>query len=168
MLDKGSEIRPDGQSLGLPDYLVWLGNQLTASAVGAFGTLGVGFLEARVLIVLGRRPNLIATSLVQHLGVDRSAISRALQQLKSAGMVVADDLRRLSLSDAGWAKYKEVEAIANERLARLTADLADADLQQLLILLLRLHRNVPHLLEFKGDRPAGGRGRRAGHAALRE
>src|SRR6478609_1764689 len=94
MPDRESEIRPDGRSLGLPDYLVWLGNQLTATAVGAYATLGVGFLEARILFALGRAPDQPAASLVQHLGVDRAAISRALQQLRSAGMIALDDQRR--------------------------------------------------------------------------
>jgi len=161
MLDKDPEVRPDGKTLGLPDYLIWLGNQLTATAVGAYATLGVGFLEARVLFVLGRSPDLIATSLVQHLGVDRAAISRALQQLRDSGLIVADDQRRLSLSDAGRAKCAEVVAISDERLALLTAGLAEPELEQLLKLLQRLHQNVRELFVLNSQLTgAGGRPRR--------
>jgi DNA-binding MarR family transcriptional regulator len=161
MLDRESEILPDGRSLGLPDYLVWLGNQLTATAVGAYATLGVGFLEARILVALGRNPDLLAASLVQQLGVDRSAISRALQQLKGAGMVIVDEQRRLSLSQAGWLKRAQVAEVYDERLAGLVAGLTEPELEQLLGLLKRLHRNVPQLFVLNRDLTSpGGRRRR--------
>ncbi|MGZ3273948.1 MAG: MarR family winged helix-turn-helix transcriptional regulator [Caulobacteraceae bacterium] len=167
MIDKESEIRPDGKSLGLPDYLIWLGNQLTATAVGAYATLGVGFLEARILFAVGRIPNLPAASLVQRLGVDRAAISRALQQLRSAGMILADDHRRLSLSDAGWVQYAEVVRISDARLARFTAGLTEPELEQLLGLLQRLHQNVPELSVLNGHLVAtGGRARHTDRTAL--
>lgn len=167
MLEKDSEIRPDGASLGLPDYLIWLGNQLTATAVGAYGTLGVGFLEARILVALGRAPNLLAKSLVQQLGVDRAAVSRALQGLRSAGMIVADPERRLSLSASGWDKHRQVVGISGERLARLTAGLEKAELEYLLALLQRLHQNLPELFLFNRHLVAvGRRARRPGRAAL--
>jgi len=167
MSDKDSDVRPDGKSLGLPDYLIWLGNQLTATAVGAYATLGVGFLEARILLALGQHPNLLAATLVEHLGVDRAAISRALQQLRGAGMIVADDRRRLSLSDAGWINRTQVVRIAEERLSRFTAGLAEAELEQLLGLLQRLHQNMPELFAFNGQlTAAGGRSRWPGHPAV--
>lgn len=144
-------MRPDGRSLGLPDYLIWLGNQLTATAVGAYATLGVGFLEARILLTIGHYPDLLAASLVEHLGVDRAAVSRALQQLRSAGLILVDDRRRLSLSDAGWASRAAVVRIFDERLTRLTAGLAEAELEQMLALLQRLHQNVPELFAFNAD-----------------
>ena len=162
MLHRESEIRPDGKSLGLADYLIWLGNQLTATAVSAYATLGVGFLEARILSALGRNPDLLAASLVQHLGVDRAAISRALQQLKGAGMIVADDQRRLSLSDAGWTTHRQVVGVSEERLTRFTAGLAEPELEQLLGLLQRLHQNVPQLFVLNSQlAAAGGKARRA-------
>lgn len=166
MLEKDSELRPDGASLGLPDYLIWLGNQLTATAVGAYATLGVGFLEARILAALGRSPDLLATSLVQHLGVDRAAISRALQQLRGAGMIVADSQRRFCLTCSGWEKHRQVIEISNERMARLASGLAEADLEYLLGLLQRLHQNVPELsLLNRHLIAAGRRARRSSLAA---
>jgi DNA-binding MarR family transcriptional regulator len=162
MTDKAPEIRPDGRSLGLADYLVWLGNQLTATGVFAYGALGVGFLEARILVAIGRHPDLQSASLVHHLGVDRAAVSRALQQLKGAGMILTDDQRRLSLSEAGWAKQAEVVRVADERLARFTAGRSQDDLERLQDLLQRLHQNVTELYVLNGQLAAGGRGRRPG------
>jgi DNA-binding MarR family transcriptional regulator len=147
--------------------LVWFGNQLTATAVRAYGNLGVGFLEARILLALGRNPQLVATNLVQHLGVDRAAISRAVQQLRSAGMIVDDDQRRLSLSYAGWAKHGQVVGVSDERLVRFTAGLSELELEQLLGFLQRLHENVPQLFLLNIDLAATeGRTRRPGGAAL--
>jgi DNA-binding MarR family transcriptional regulator len=137
--------------------LVWLGNQLMATAVGAYATLGIGVLEARILFALGRRPNLLAASLAHQLGVDRAAISRALQPLRGAGLIVSDDERRLALSDAGWAKRTEVVAISDERLNRFTAGFTETELEQLLELLLRLQRNVPELSVFNGKLAAANR-----------
>jgi len=155
MLEKEPGIRPDGKSLGLPDYLIWLGNQLTATAVGAYATLGVGFLEARILLSLGHNPDLPAASLVEHLGVDRAAVSRALQQLRGAGLIVADDRRRLSLTDQGWDTRAEVVRVFDERLARFTAGVAETELERLLELLQRLHQNVPQLFIFNAELAAG-------------
>jgi DNA-binding MarR family transcriptional regulator len=167
MLEKDSQIRPDGAALGLSDYLIWLGNQLTATAVGAYATLGVGFLEARILVALGRTPNLLARGLVQQLGVDRAAVSRALQQLKGAGMIVADQERQLSLSNSGWEKHHQVIAISSERLSRLTAGLDEDELEYLLGLLQRLHQNLPELLLFNRHLVAAGRrARQPGRAAV--
>ena len=167
MGDREFEIRPDGRSLGLPDYLVWLGNQLTATAIAAYGALGVGFLEARILFALGRTPNLPAASLVQNLGVDRAAISRALQQLKGAGMIAFDEQRRLTLSDAGWLKRVQVVRLYEERLALVTAGFDEAELEQLLGLLRRLHRNVPDLFVLNGGLVSGsGRRRRPRRTAV--
>lgn len=166
MTRKSSADQPDGKSLGLPDYLIWVGNQLTATAVAAYGTLGVGFLEARILFVVGRAPDQLSTHLVQQLGVDRAAISRALQQLKGAGLIVADERRRLTLSDSGWAKRAQVVRIADERLARFTAGLSEAELEQLLGLVRRLHRNVPDLFDFNTLITGGsGRLRRSGRSS---
>jgi DNA-binding MarR family transcriptional regulator len=150
MVERESEIKPDGRSLGLPAYLVWLGNQLTATAVGAYATLGVGFLEARILVAVGRHPGLVSATLVQHLGVDRAAVSRALHQLRGSGMIVPDDQRRLSLTDTGWLKYAQVAGISDERLARLTAGFTQPELDHLMCLLQRLHQNVPDLFVFNG------------------
>jgi DNA-binding MarR family transcriptional regulator len=167
MLEKDSQIRPDGAALGLPDYLIWLGNQLTATAVGAYATLGVGFLEARILVALGRTPNLLATSLVQQLGVDRAAVSRALQQLRGAGMIVADPERQLSLSASGWEKHRQVIDISSERLSRLTAGLEQAELEYLLGMLQRLHQNLPELFLLNRHLVAAGRrARRPDRAAI--
>jgi DNA-binding MarR family transcriptional regulator len=157
------QTRPDAKALGLADYLAWLGNQLTATAVSAYATLGVGFLEARILYALGRSPDLLGASLVQHLGVDRAAVSRALQQLKSAGMIVADDQRRLSLTESGWEKHAEVVMVFDERVARLTAGLPEPELEELLGLLQRLHRNVSELFMLNARLAASSS---RGHAAI--
>lgn len=167
MPDWEPDVRPDGKSLGLPDYLIWLGNQLTATAVGAYATLGVGFLEARILFALGRSPDVLGASLVHQLGVDRAAISRALQQLRVAGMVLVDSQRRVSLSEAGWLKRTQVVDISDQRLARLTAGLTPADVEQLLGLLQHLHQNVPELVVFTDQLAASGsRSGRTGRAVV--
>ena len=167
MPEKEPTSRPDGKFLGLPAYLVWLGHQITATAVSAYSTIGVGFLEARVLFVIGRHSDLHAAAMVQHLGVDRAAISRALAQLKGAGLVLVDERRRFSLSEAGWAMRKEIVQISDERLDRFTAGFEEAELAQLLSLLLRLHQNVPELAALSTRLALGGRKRRPGRAAIR-
>jgi DNA-binding MarR family transcriptional regulator len=167
MPDNADEPRPNGEALGLPDYLAWIGNQLTASAVAAYATLGIGFLEARVLLALGRTPELAAPHLVQRLGVDRAAISRALQQLRGAELIVADDQRRLSLSATGWEVHAEAAQISEERLALLTERLTTDEREVLMALLQRLHHNLPKLLRLNGHLVASvGRSRRLGRSLI--
>jgi len=42
----------------------WLGNRLVTTASATYGQIGLGFLDARLLLLLGRRPDITAARIV--------------------------------------------------------------------------------------------------------
>ena len=67
--------------------LSWLGAHLVASATAAYGKIGLGFPEARIVFVLGRVGQLTGINISHALGVDRGGVSRALKSLTEAGLI---------------------------------------------------------------------------------
>lgn len=109
--------------------------------------------EWRVMAVLGRRPGISASAVVDLTAMDKVAISRALARLQKMGRVVAeadsDDARRqkLSLSDAGEAIYRQIVPLARKIEAALLDGIAAEDrviLDRLLLNLLAKAELIDH------------------------
>src|ERR1700749_5027999 len=99
----------------------WLSSKLVSTATATFGELGLGFLNARIILALGRRPQITAARLAEVIGVDPAAVSRALRELKARKLVdeAKAPVRSLSLTVDGQHLRGQVEAISDARETRM-------------------------------------------------
>jgi DNA-binding MarR family transcriptional regulator/GNAT superfamily N-acetyltransferase len=94
--------------------------------------------EARLLYELAHGDGLTAAGLARDLGLDPGYLSRTLQKLEKAGLVVrspdADDARvsRIALTDEGRAAQAPLERQSDEAVAGMLAPLGPHDLTRLL------------------------------------
>jgi DNA-binding MarR family transcriptional regulator len=146
----------------------WLGNRLVTTASATYGQIGLGFLDARLLYLLGRRPDITAARIAEIIGVDAAAVSRAVKSLKARKLIAEarGPLRSLSLTDDGWALCRLTEKISDEREVRLLRGFSDNEAEQMLTLLNRMLDNmgdvallaeqVPEVVsQAKSDKDAG-------------
>ena len=109
----------------------WLSSKLVTTATATFGELGLGYLNARIVLALGRRPQITAARLAEVLGVDPAAVSRALRDLKAQALVEESPgpVRSLQLTAAGLVMRDRVEVLSDAREERMlkgfTSDEAD-------------------------------------------
>ena len=122
----------------------WLGNRLVTSASATYGQIGLGFLDARLVNLLGRRPDITAARISEILGVDAAAVSRAVTTLKGRKLIAEarGPLRALSLTDEGRAVGRHTGRISDEREARLLRGFSEQETEQMLSLLNRLLENM--------------------------
>jgi len=122
----------------------WLGNRLVTTASATYGRIGLGFLDARLLHLLGRRADLTAARIAEIIGVDAAAVSRAVKALKARKLIAeaSGPMRSLSLTEEGWILCRLAEKISDEREARLLRGLTDAEAEYLLDGLNRLLDNM--------------------------
>lgn len=118
----------------------WLSSKLVSTATATYGELGLGFLNARIILALGRRPQITAARLAEVIGVDPAAVSRALRELKSRKLVdeAKGAVRSLSLTPAGAGMRAQVEAISDEREARMLRGFTDAEADEMYQFLERM------------------------------
>jgi DNA-binding MarR family transcriptional regulator len=122
----------------------WLGNRLVTTASATYGQIGLGFLDARLLYLLGRRPDITAARIAEIIGVDAAAVSRAVKSLKARKLIAEarGPLRSLSLTQEGWVLCRLTEKISDEREIRLLRGFTEAEAEQMLDLLNRLLDNM--------------------------
>jgi DNA-binding MarR family transcriptional regulator len=122
----------------------WLGNRLVTTASATYGQIGLGFLHARLLYLLGRRPDITAARISEIVGVDAAAVSRAVKALKARKLITeaSGPIRSLSLTDEGRVLSGLTETIADKREQRLLRGFNDAEAKQLLSLLNRMLDNM--------------------------
>jgi DNA-binding MarR family transcriptional regulator len=122
----------------------WLGNRLVTTASATYGQIGLGFLDARLLLLLSRRPEITAARIAEILGVDAAAVSRAVKSLKARKLIAEarGPLRSLSLTDDGWALERQIEKISDEREVRLLRGFSDEEAEQVLNYLSRMLDNM--------------------------
>ena len=130
-----------------------LGNRVVSTASATYGRLGLGYLHARLIHLLGRRPDLTAARVAEHLEADPGAVSRAVNTLKSEGLVqnAASPTRALSLTAEGWAFHRQVMALSEERERRLLHDIPAAEMTAFLATLDRLVENLGGLAQLAED-----------------
>jgi len=118
----------------------WLSSKLVSTATATYGELGLGFLNARIILALGRRPHITAARLAEVIGVDPAAVSRALRELKSRKIVdeARGPVRSLSLSAAGAALKAQVETVSEEREARMLAGFTEEEADRMFQFLERM------------------------------
>ncbi|NNF51096.1 MAG: winged helix-turn-helix transcriptional regulator [Gammaproteobacteria bacterium] len=130
----------------LPYRLSVLSNTVSTAIAGAYASrFGLTIPEWRIIAVLGRYPHIAAREVAEKTAMDKVAVSRAVNRLRSAGFVdhevAAADRRRsvLALSDSGQALLGDVAPMAMAYEARLLEGFSeeqrtvlDAALQRLL------------------------------------
>ena len=111
----------------------WLSSRLVSTATATYGELGLGFLNARIILALGRRPQITAARLAEVIGVDPAAVSRALRELRSRKLVeeAKGAVRALSLTPAGAALRAQVETISEEREARMLRGFSETEADEM-------------------------------------
>ena len=136
-------------SAAISGAIIGLSFQLTASATATYGKIGLGALEARMLLVLDDYDAVKAAELSGLLKSDPSAISRTAKTLRDRDLVTYSGPRRLlCLTEAGKAMAHQVRIIADEREERLFAGITPEETQVLAELLDRLLANSPNLAEL--------------------
>lgn len=133
-----------------------LSNQLVASATQTYDKLGLGFLRARLIYLLGRRPGVNGATASAIAEVDPAAVSRALKALVEDGLVTAGKRpqRALSLTAQGRALLTGVNALSDERERRLLQDFSDDEAALLLDFLTRMLANAEAVARIASEADA--------------
>ncbi len=135
-----------------PYYLTVIANAISSSASQVYlREFGIGVNDWRVLSHLGLEPGCTAQVISNVLRVDKSVVSRSVKTLVDRGLVAVETtpgFRRLYLTARGAQVHKDMVPVALERERLLLAGLADAEVDQLLGLLRRVHANLPALTAY--------------------
>ncbi|MDL2191285.1 MarR family transcriptional regulator [Cobetia sp. LC6] len=90
----------------------------------------------RVLKGIGRTSGCTAHKIVQYLGQDKARVTRVLNELMTAGLIVKSknpqDRRSLLLAptEAGRSMLKEIEALEAETAQRMAGDLSEEEVAE--------------------------------------
>lgn len=129
----------------VPALLTSLTNKMASGASACYRKhFGVGIVEWRVLAMLAVEDHITANRMVQVIGLDKSAVSRALKLLEQDGHVSTEvdgqDARRytVSLTPAGRKLHDQVLVTALERERLLLAALNDDEIETLIGFLHRM------------------------------
>jgi MarR family transcriptional regulator for hemolysin len=146
-----------GQSVGpgtkISARLGALSVRLVATASATYARMGLGSVEARVLLALGPGPQ-TASQIGKLIGVDRAAVCRAVSALLQRDLVLKLDgrARSVRLTRAGEALIEGINQVTAERERRLLAGFSDQEAAALLGFLGRLMLNAPALTELAESR----------------
>ncbi|WLH38257.1 MarR family transcriptional regulator [Pseudomonas sp. FP2196] len=141
----------------VPALLTFLTNKMASGASACYRKhFGIGIVEWRVLAMLAVEDHISANRVVQAIGLDKGAVSRALKSLEHDGYVSteidAGDARRytVSLTSAGRKVHDEVLVTALERERLLLATLSNDEIEMLIDF---LHRMSDQLDEVNAVEP---------------
>lgn len=133
----------------LPYRFAVLSNAISRGLGEVYGDrFNLTIADWRILANLGQAGALYAGELAERSSLDKPKVTRALQRMEAAGIVVrAVDLEdrrqaRLSLTDKGRAMYHEVARIALRWETELLSPLADTDRTALERILAKLQGRV--------------------------
>jgi DNA-binding MarR family transcriptional regulator len=123
--------------------------RLVATASATYARIGLGSVEARVILALRAGPQ-TASQMGKLIGVDRAAVCRAVQTLLERDLVFKLDGRERSvrLTREGEGLVDGINQVSSERERRLLAGFTDEEAAALLGFLGRLMLNVPALTEL--------------------
>ncbi|MBH3430323.1 MarR family winged helix-turn-helix transcriptional regulator [Pseudomonas alkylphenolica] len=129
----------------VPALLTFLTNKMSSGASACYRKhFGIGIVEWRVLALLAVEDHINANRMVQVIGLDKSAVSRALQLLERDGhvstQVDAKDARRytVTLTSSGRTLHDQVLEIALKREQLLLAALSEDEVDTLIGFLHRM------------------------------
>jgi DNA-binding MarR family transcriptional regulator len=133
----------------------WLSSKLVTTATATFGELGLGYLNARIVLALGRRPQITAARLAELLGVDPAAVSRSLRDLKAQKLVEESPgpVRSLSLTPAGAAIRDKVEILSAAREQRMLRGFSEDEADRLMDFLERMLSHMDDVAALAEEMP---------------
>jgi DNA-binding MarR family transcriptional regulator len=108
--------------------------------------LGVGINDARILVVLARRPRLTGKELSDDTSLNKSVVSRSLRVLRKKGLVrlaPADGRIEVELTPAGQDMHYRVSWVALDREALMLKGFSAKEKRALIEYLHRMLKNVP-------------------------
>jgi DNA-binding MarR family transcriptional regulator len=134
----------------------WLSSKLVTTATATFGELGLGYLNARIVLALGRRPQITAARLAELLGVDPAAVSRSLRDLKTQKLVEESPgpVRSLSLTPAGTEMRDKVEMVSAAREQRMLRGFSEDEADRLMDFLERMLSHMDEVAALAEEMPA--------------
>jgi DNA-binding MarR family transcriptional regulator len=135
----------------------WLSSKLVTTATATFGELGLGYLNARIVLALGRRPQITAARLAEVLGVDPAAVSRSLRDLKAQKLVEESPgpVRSLSLTPGGTDMRDKVEKLSEAREKRMLRGFSEEEADRLMDYLERMLSHMDEVAALAEELPAG-------------
>lgn len=138
----------------VPALLVFLANKMTNSASNVYRkNFGVGVIEWRCMGLIAIEPWVSPNRICQVIGLDKAAVSRSIRALEEMELVeVRSSAHRrrfleVALTEKGCRLYDRLMQVACERERRLLADLTPEELELLINMLNRLHRQIPAVNE---------------------
>ncbi len=133
----------------VPALLTFLSNKLSSGASACYRKhFGVGVVEWRLLSLLAVESGITANRVCQVIGLDKSAVSRALRLLEDAGHVKTEvdpaDARRaiVNLTVQGRVLHNRIIRVAQERERRLLGDFTPDEVDTLVDLMQRMNSRV--------------------------
>lgn len=132
--------------------LTFAGNRFTRSAAKDYlDRFGIGVMDWRMLVMLTREPGSSVSHAARTIGIDKAAVSRALQRMEKAGLVAAqsqssDDRRKdWTLTKAGHALHARILQRALERQRHLLNGFENAEVEAFTDYLRRFLDNLDSL-----------------------
>ena len=138
----------------LPAFLNWIASKLMRGASQHYLNLfDVGIETWRCLMLLAIENSISAQRVSSIIGMDKGSVSRCFKRMQARGLITMalDDtdgrLRIARLTAKGRKLHDQMIGIALERERALVEVLAPAELDTLIGLLQRLHKNLPAVEE---------------------
>ncbi|MCF4010002.1 MAG: MarR family transcriptional regulator [Paraglaciecola sp.] len=133
----------------LPAIVTYLANKLSSGASVCYRKhFGVGVAEWRLLALLKVEQNITANRMSQVIGLDKAAVSRALQSLLERKAVTyqkdSNDGRSVlvTLTPEGVLLHDQILDVALQREALLLEDLEPEEINQLITLLQKIKKRI--------------------------
>lgn len=154
----GGGRQPGSTALDLenyvPYYINMISNKLSRGSSRLYiRKFDIGVIEWRILGFLrGHDGSGSANEICQTLAIDKSAASRAIQELEAKGLIVLSPVdrrqRALALTEKGRMLHDQVLPIALERERILLDGLSSAERKQLLVLLRKLRASIGKVNDY--------------------
>lgn len=134
----------------VPAFLTWIANKLSRGASQHYlAVFDVGIETWRCLVLLAVHGSISAQQVSRVIGMDKASVSRCFKSMQSRGLITvgldAGDgrLRIATLTQQGRALHDQILGIALERERAFLEVLDRAEIETLIVLLRRLHENLP-------------------------
>ncbi|MEZ2720895.1 MarR family winged helix-turn-helix transcriptional regulator [Paenalcaligenes hominis] len=139
-----------------PALLTFIANKLSSGSSQLYRErFNIGIVEWRVLSMLVVESHIPAQRVCQVIGLDKSAVSKSVQTLQTAGYIQSEpdkkDARKqcLSLTAEGYRLHDEIFEIAQERERRLLKTLTPEEREIFVDILNRLHSQIDYVNEYR-------------------
>lgn len=161
-LDMRKNTDPNGKASGrkrlvlerhVPALLTWINNKFSADASRLYRErFNIGIADWRIIGYLGVYGTGTSAEMGDFLGMDKGAVSRSVSALQERDFIREStrDGRKINLclSKSGQHLYRQVLDIALEREKLLLDGLTQEDIERLLSILNKMHRNLEIVYKY--------------------